>query len=56
MGNYFAVIRHRKSEYTKLVPKPMVKVARFYYSTYNETLFKVWFNDFIIATGYKRGI
>ncbi len=47
----------RLSEYTKLIPKPMVKIGKFpiiihimnHYLNYG-------FNEFIIATGYKSNI
>ena len=47
----------RLSEYTKLVPKPMIKIGKFpiivhimkHYMNYG-------FNDFILATGYKNKV
>ena len=48
----------RLSEYTKRIPKPMVKIGKDpNIISYNKTLYEIWFlNDFIIAGGYKCSI
>lgn len=47
----------RLSEYTKLVPKPMVKVGKLPIIVHiMKHYLKYGFNDFIIATGYKKEV
>ena len=43
----------RLPEYTKKVPKPMVKINNKPILIHNESLYKIWFNDFIIKEDIK---
>ena len=43
----------RISEYTKTIPKPMIKINKTYHLPYYEPLLKIGFNEFYIAAGYK---
>ena len=47
----------RISEYTKVIPKPMIKVGGVPLLTHIMRLFKSYgYNEFLIAAGYKKQI
>ena len=54
-SNYFSRwFRNRLSEYTKTIPKPMIKINKLHSTSYFKDICKYGFRTFYIAAGYKK--